>query len=631
MPQLPSRTRARKLPAIPAIDPVLAFLVATVAILAVAFTLLLGSTTPNPVGQETSITDVARMIDGGQVQSGTLRDFDHQLEIRTRDGRDLYAGLPSNGADTEQIVAAFQKAATENPAGSPQLRIDPQSGKQTRRIVVQVLLPILFLVALFTLFARLAQASDDVGKFSKWRGKKGGSGRSRASFADVAGTPTAVEELRELCDLLDAPDRYAALGARAPRGALLVGPPGTGKTLLARATAGEAGAAFYSVSGAEFVESLVGVGAARIRDLFAQAREHAPAIVFIDELDAVGRKRGAGVGQGNDEREQTLNQLLVEIDGFEAGSGIVVLAATNRPDVLDPALLRPGRFDRQITVDAPDRSGRAQILGLYLVGRPVAADVDIDAVASRCPGFTGAELENVVNEGALLAARQGHTEITTADLDEAIDRVVGGPRTTTHRLTADELHSIATHEAAHAVVARALGGAGTRRLSVVARGRQLGVASVLHGDRERVVLRQSDLERQLATTMAGAAGERLAFGELSTAVNDDLHAATTLARSMVTSFGMSELGPVTIGEKSGEVFLGASLQDLGSVGQSTLDTIDVQTKRIVELAEARAAEALRANWTVLQRIASELLEHESLDEHALESLLSPIREAGDSQ
>ncbi|MDO9355124.1 MAG: ATP-dependent zinc metalloprotease FtsH [Solirubrobacteraceae bacterium] len=623
MPKLPSRSRARQLPSV---DPVLAFLVVTVAVLAVTFTLLLGSTTPNPVGQETSLTDATSLIDAGQVQAGTLRDFDHQLELRTKDGRELYAGLPSNGADTEQIVAAFQKAA-----GPPPLRIDPQSGKQTRRIIVQVLLPILFLVALFTLFARLAQASDDIGKFSKWRGKTGGNARSRATFADVAGTPTAVEELRELCDLLDAPDRYAALGARAPRGALLVGPPGTGKTLLARATAGEAGAAFYSVSGAEFVESLVGVGAARIRDLFAQAREHAPAIVFIDELDAVGRKRGAGVGQGNDEREQTLNQLLVEIDGFDAGSGIVVLAATNRPDVLDPALLRPGRFDRQITVDAPDKGGRAQILGLYLVGRPVAADVDIDVVASRCPGFTGAELENVVNEAALLAARHARTEITAPDLDEAIDRVVGGPRTTTHRLTPDELHSIATHEAAHAVVARALGGAGTRRLSVVARGRQLGVASVLHGDRERVVLRQSDLEKQLATTMAGAAGERLAFGELSTAVNDDLHAATTLARSMVTSFGMSELGPVTIGEKSGEVFLGASLQDLGSVGQSTLDTIDVQTKRIVELAESRAADALREHWTVLQRIASELLEHESLDEHALDVLLSPIGEAGDSQ
>ncbi|MBJ7332403.1 MAG: AAA family ATPase, partial [Solirubrobacteraceae bacterium] len=428
---------------------------------------------------------------------------------------------------------------------------------------MQVLLPVLILVLLFTLLARMTQQSGagDVGGFSRWR-RRGTAGPPPAptTFDDVAGAPAAVAELRELCDLIADPGRYEALGARAPRGALLVGPPGTGKTLLARATAGEAGAAFFSVSGAEFVESLVGIGAARIRDLFRQAREQAPAIVFIDELDAVGRKRGAGVGQGNDEREQTLNQLLVEIDGFDAGSGIVVLAATNRPDILDPALMRPGRFDRQITVDAPDLHGRTQILNLYLHGRPIGEDVEPAAIASLCPGFTGAELENVVNEAALLAARARHTAITEPDLEEAIERVLSGPRATAHRLTQDELRSIATHEAAHAVVARALGGDGTRRLSIVARGRRLGAAAIVHADRERLVLRQDDLERQLATTMAGTAGERLAFGQLSTAVHDDLHAATTLARSMVTSFGMSELGPITIGERSAEVFLGASLQ-----------------------------------------------------------------------
>ena len=618
MPRIPRpRTSAR-----PSLDPVTGFLLATVAVLAVVFALLLGSTTAGSPGQQVPITTALTLVADGQVRLGTQLDFDHQLVVDTKDGRQLYAGLAANGGNTEQVAAAFQKSLTP-------LTIDPQSGKQALRIVVQVLLPIMFLVVLFTLFARLAQSGDEISRFSKWRGR----GRSAApprptTFADVAGTPTAVDELRELCDLLATPERYAALGARPPRGALLVGPPGTGKTLLARATAGEAGASFFSVSGAEFVESLVGVGAARIRDLFAQARAAAPAIVFIDELDAVGRKRGAGVGQGNDEREQTLNQLLVEIDGFDAGSGIVVLAATNRPDVLDPALLRPGRFDRQITVDAPDRSGRAQILGLYLVGRPVAAEVDADAVAGRCPGFTGAELENVVNEAALLAARTGRGEITSADLDEAIERVIGGPRTTTHRLSPDELHSIATHEAAHAVVARVLGGNGTRRLSIVARGRQLGVASVLHGDRERVVLRKSDLERQLATTLAGAAGERLAFGELSTAVHDDLHAATTLARSMVTSFGMSELGPITIGERSSEVFLGASLQDLGSVAQATLDTIDAQTRALVDLAEQRASDTLREHWHVLQRITHELLERESLDEAQMATLLRDLPTPG---
>ncbi|MEN0013743.1 MAG: AAA family ATPase, partial [Solirubrobacteraceae bacterium] len=306
MPSL-SRSRARSTPrsaAWRAIDPTLAFLIATVIVLAVAFALLLGSTTPQAHGDETSYTDALTLAQNRVVKDGTILDYDHQLVFTTTDGRHLYAGIT---ADTQPVATAFQKAGTP-------LRIDAQGGKQARRVVVTVLLPILFLVALFTLFARLAQARDDIGGFSKWRGRGAGTPGAGTSFADVAGAPTAVEELRELCDLLESPERYAALGARAPRGALLVGPPGTGKTLLARATAGEAGASFFSVSGAEFVESLVGVGAARIRDLFAQARAAAPAIVFIDELDAVGRKRGAGVGQGNDEREQTLNQLLVEID-----------------------------------------------------------------------------------------------------------------------------------------------------------------------------------------------------------------------------------------------------------------------------------------------------------------------------
>ncbi len=613
---MPNPARARMSRAL-TVDPITAGLTLAVAILGVAFVLLLGSTSPRPQGDEKALTTLISFAKAGQLKDGTVLDYDHQLVVTTRDNRQLWAGLPASGASLDTVQEAF---GTATP-----LRYDSQGGKQARRLVVQVLLPVLILAALFTLLARLAMSgADDVGKFSKWRGRgKGGSPR-RTTFADVAGSPTAVDELRELCDLLQTPERYAALGARAPRGALLVGPPGTGKTLLARATAGEAGASFFSVSGAEFVESLVGVGAARIRDLFAQAREHAPAIVFIDELDAVGRKRGAGVGQGNDEREQTLNQLLVEIDGFDAGSGIVVLAATNRPDVLDPALLRPGRFDRQITVDAPDVTGREQILGLYLAGRPVAIDVDPQAVASRCPGFTGAELENVVNEAALLAARAGRASIARDDLDEAIERVIGGPRSTAHRLTAPELHAIATHEASHAIVARALGAGGTRRLSIVARGRRLGAAAVVHADRERLVMRQSDLERQLATTMAGAAGERLAFGELSTTVHDDLHAATALARSMVTSFGMSDLGPITIGERSTEVFLGAALQELGSVGQATLDTIDEQTRRIVELAEQRAADTLRTHWGVLQAITSELVARETLDEDELEALLAPI-------
>ena len=606
------------------LDPLAVLFAALAAILLVVFLVLLGSTQPRSAGTELPFTTVQRMAAAGEVRRAVQLDYDHRILLTDRAGKDAWASYPSNGALQDQLLTRLsQKGAS--------VVVDAQSGKQAKRLIVQVLLPILILASLFALFMRVSQQADagGMGAFSRWGGRRSKLGPGTTggpSFADVAGAPAAVAELQELCDLLRFPDRYAALGARPPKGALLVGPPGTGKTLLARATAGEAHAAFFSVSGAEFVESLVGVGAARIRDLFAKARAAAPAIVFIDELDAVGRKRGAGVGQGNDEREQTLNQLLVEMDGFDAGGGLIVLAATNRPDILDPALLRPGRFDRQVTVDAPDAAGRAQILSLYLKGRPCDPDVVPAEIARRCPGFTGAELENVVNEAALLSARAGQGAIGLHDLDEAIQRVVGGPRNDTHVLGPDELETIAVHEAAHAVVAAALGdGEQLHQLSIVSRGRRLGRATTLLLDRDRTVLRRSDLERQLTVAMAGAAAERLAFGEVSTAVNDDLHTATQLARSMVTSFGMSSLGPVTIGEHSAEVFLGASLQELGSVGPGTLERIDAETRVIVEDAEQRAATTLDANWTVVRAIAGDLVEHETLADSQLAPHLAAVR------
>ena len=399
-----------------------------------------------------------------------------------------------------------------------------------------------------------------------------------------------MAELREIRDYLADPSKYLAVGAAAPKGVLLVGPPGTGKTLLAKAVAGEADAAFFSLSGSDFVESLVGVGAARVRDLFRKARKVAPAIIFIDELDAAGRKRGAGIGQGNDEREQTLNQILVEMDGFAGDGGLVVMGATNRPDILDPALLRPGRFDRQVVIDTPDVHGRLEILRLHGGKRPLAPDASLEEVARQTPGFSGAELANVINEAALLSVRDGRAQIDQATLEEAIDRVVAGPAKH-HILTEQERWLIAIHEASHAVVTEALGHTtSTRKLSIVARGRQLGTAAHMLSDRDQLIMSEPDLQSQLIVITAGLAGERIAFGHTSTSVNDDLHAATALARSMVTSFGMSEaLGLVTIGEKSGEVFLGASLQDLGSVGPETLNLIDNEVERLVGDAEARAA------------------------------------------
>ncbi len=500
---------------------------------------------------------------------------------------------------------------------------------------MQFLLPILLLVCLFALFTRIGAdgGAGGIASFSNFKGKgrkRGAKNPNRLTFDNVAGAGEAVVELREIRDYLENPAKYLTVGAAPPKGVLLVGPPGTGKTLLARATAGEADAAFFSVSGAEFVESLVGVGAARVRDLFAKARKMAPAIIFIDEVDAAGRKRGAGIGQGNDEREQTLNQLLVEMDGFGGDAGIVVMAATNRPDILDPALLRPGRFDRQVVVDVPDVHGRFEILSLHGKKKPIDPSADLMEVAKLCPGFSGAELANVVNEAALLSVRQGQETIDQATLEEAIDRVVAGPAKKTHVMSVRERQVISIHEASHAVVARAVGqatGAGVQKLSIVARGRTLGTSASQLVDKDVTVMQEPDLQRQLCAILAGAAGERVQFGVVSTAINDDLHAATNLARSMVTSFGMSpELGMVTIGEQGGEVFLGASLQELGSVGPATLELIDREVERIVGEAVERATGLLRTNWATVREIAQVLLDHETVSGVALEALLSPVRD-----
>ena len=537
----------------------------------------------------------------------------------------LWAAYPASGAQTQQL-------ADELSTSGATVSIDQQSGKPTKAIIVQFLIPILLLVCLFSLFMRLGGdgGAGGIAGFSEFTGKgrKKGKGKAEAiTFADVAGAGEALAELREIRDYLADPSKYLDVGAAAPKGVLLVGPPGTGKTLLAKAVAGEADASFFSLSGSDFVESLVGVGAARVRDLFRKARKAAPAIIFIDELDAAGRKRGAGIGQGNDEREQTLNQILVEMDGFAGDGGLVVMGATNRPDILDPALLRPGRFDRQIVVDVPDVHGRIEILRLHGGKRPLAPDASLEEVARQTPGFSGAELANVINEAALLSVRDGRGQIDQATLEEAIDRVVAGPAKR-HILTEDERWLIAIHEASHAVVTDALGHtASTRKLSIVARGRQLGTAAHMLTDRDQVIMSKDDLQRQLIVIAAGLAGERIAFGQVSTSVNDDLHAATALARSMVTSFGMSEaLGLVTIGEKGGEVFLGASLQDLGSVGPETLNLIDNEIERLVGDAEARAAAVLDRNWSTVEETAAALLEQETLSGVALDAVLSTVRE-----
>jgi cell division protease FtsH len=652
-------------------DPLALFLLVASVGLGVAFALLLGSVQPSSAGRGVPLSTVQALARQHRIGSALLLDHDSRVELRTtgstpllladgtlpaplvlsgkqrREARHrsaasarkgvpvtpvqrvgvqgLWASYPASGAQTQQL-------SNELVASGAIVGVDQQAWKSTRTIVVQFLIPILLLVCLFSLFMRVGTegAAGGIASFSSFTGKgrKKGKGRTeRITFADVAGAGEAVAELREIRDYLADPSKYLAVGAAAPKGVLLVGPPGTGKTLLAKAVAGEADASFFSLSGSDFVESLVGVGAARVRDLFRKARKAAPSIIFIDEFDAAGRKRGAGIGQGNDEREQTLNQILVEMDGFSGDGGLVVMGATNRPDILDPALLRPGRFDRQVVIDTPDVHGRLEILRLHGAKRPLAPDASLEEVARETPGFSGAELASVINEAALLSVRDGRGQIDQKTLEEAIDRVVAGPAKH-HILSEHERWLIAIHEASHAVVTESLGHAtSTRKLSIVARGRQLGTAAHMLSDRDQLIMSQPDLESQLIVITAGLAGERLAFGHTSTTVNDDLHAATNLARSMVTSFGMSEaVGLVTIGEKGGEVFLGASLQDLGSVGPETLNTIDREIQRLVAEAETRASSILERNWNSVEETASALLEQETLSGVALDAVLSTVHE-----
>jgi len=593
----------------------------TAAILLVLFFVGLSILSPNSPGSEIRFSDATALIAArGTVQQATLRDQDARLELTTSSGQQVWASYPHADAYTSQLLDELRHYAIPTT-------VDSQTGKPTLRAVVQFLLPILILATLFAMFTLLARESGGmIAAFSKWSGRKQKAGSGRFTFKDVAGAPEALIELREFCDYLENPARYAELGARAPKGVLLVGPPGTGKTLLARAVAGEAQANFFSISGSEFVESLVGVGAARVRDLFRQAREAAPAIIFIDEIDAVGRQRGAGMGQGHDEREQTLNQMLVEMDGFGAESGVVVMAATNRPDILDNALLRPGRFDRQVVVDLPDVHGRTEILGLHASRSPVSPDADLGSIAHQTPGFSGADLANVINEASLLAVRADKAMVEQTELEEAIDRVLMGPQRRSHVLSAEELWRIAIHESGHAIVAESIEFAtATQKLSVVARGRGRGGATI-YATNDQSMLSQLDLVKQLITVMGGAAAESYVFGTLSTGVEEDLEQATKIAHSMVAVYGMSQaVGPVAVGEKEGEVFIGRDLANMGNVAAATLELVDAETRRLVHEAEEVAKQVLELNRAVLGDLANSLLREETLSGPSLDVYLEAVR------
>jgi cell division protease FtsH len=589
---------------------------------------LLGRIAPASAGQEVPLSRMLTLTEQHRVAAATLYDEDARAVAVLRNSDTVvYAAYPRSDAQTASLIDALR-------GGGATVSVEQQTGKSQARFVVQYLLPLVILAALFGLVFLVTSGGGGASEFAAFSriGKRKSSvpPGSRVTFADVAAAGEALTELREIVDYLRDPQRYVRIGARAPKGVLLVGPPGTGKTLLARAVAGEAGVPFFSLSGSEFVESLVGVGAARVRDLFRTVREAAPAILFIDELDAAGRQRGAGMGQGNDEREQTLNQLLVEMDGFSASMGITVLGATNRPDILDPALLRPGRFDRQVVVDAPDVGGREEILALHARGRPLAADVDFSRIARQTPGFTGAELANLINEASLVAVRAGRSEVEMDDLEEAVDRVVAGPQRRSHVLSDEEKLLVACHEAGHAIVAAAIGmKTGVQKLSIVARGRTLGHTTTYQMS-DRVVLSEDDLRRQVTTLLGGLAAEEMIYGQITTGNEADLRTATGIARAMVATYGMGEtLGRAAFAQKAGEVFLGRDFTKMQEVSQATLEAVDREVHSILDTAEATAVHILSINRPVLDGITAQLLARESLSGPDLNAMLSHVRQIAD--
>lgn len=563
-----------------------------------------------------------------RISSAKFLDQDSRIEgtLVAVDGGNptsFWASYPRSDAETADLLNTLS-------AGQSKVVVDSQSGQALVRFIAQFILPLVLLANLFALLFYFVQRSGsgvaEFVRFGRVRPRRPPAElERRTTFADVAAADEAMEELIEIRDYLRSPGAFAAMGALPPKGMLLVGPPGCGKTLLGRAVAGEAAASFFAMSGSEFVESLVGIGAARVRDLFSQARASAPAIIFIDELDAVGRQRGTGVGQGHDEREQTLNELLVQMDGFSPAEGLVVLAATNRPDILDPALLRAGRFDRHITVERPDRDGRLAILRLHADGRRLQdADRDLPSIARATSGFTGADLANLLNEAALLAVREGSTAITRRHLEEGVERVLGGPRRRGNMLTDQEKRAAAYHEAGHAVVASKLGkGPAIQKLSIIARGRGVGHLSLLQED--HALLRRSDLEERIAISMAGMAVEQMVFGEASTGCEQDVERATHAARDLAGRFGLSErLGPVRVVAPAREVFLGRDYLDTRDVSSPTLEDLDAEVRRIVEEQMARAHAILIEQREALDAVVQALVERETLQGDELAELLGEV-------
>lgn len=556
-------------------------------------------------------------IDRDQKVELTLKEPYQDPEGKTHGTRVFFYYVAARGKD---VVETINSASLEKPYN------DKVPQDSILGALLMTLLPLLILLGLFMFMLNQMQGGGSrIMQFGKSRAKLVSKETPTVTFADVAGSDEAVEELDEIREFLSTPEKFQAVGAKIPKGVLLYGPPGTGKTLLARAVAGEAKVPFYSISGSDFVEMFVGVGASRVRDLFEQAKNNSPAIIFVDEIDAVGRHRGAGMGGGHDEREQTLNQLLVEMDGFDVKTNVILIAATNRPDILDPALLRPGRFDRQVAVEAPDMNGRFKILQVHAAGKPVAPDVDLMAVARRTPGFTGADLANVLNEAALLTARSGAQVIDDRALDEAIDRVVAGPQKRTRIMKDEEKRITAYHEGGHALVAAAMRNTDpVTKVTILPRGRALGYTMVMPSE-DKYSTSRNELLDQLAYMLGGRVAEEIIFHDPTTGASNDIEKATDLARKMVTQYGMSEqVGAIKLGQSSSEVFLGRDMGHQRDYSERIAGVVDAEMRRLIEAAHDEAHEVLIQYRDVLDHLVAELFEHETLNTEQLAEIFAPV-------
>jgi cell division protease FtsH len=574
-------------------------------------TMLLNNNDSLPV---VDIGRVAQMASQGEVQKITVSG--NELTVDLKDGR----SVQSRKEDTGSVVETLRNLGVPETAfgtGSNQIEIvvrAPSWWVNIAPLVISIL-PVLLLAGFFIFLMRQAQgAGNQAFSFGKSKARVFTGDKPTVTFADVAGAEEAKQELQEVVEFLKEPQKFASLGARIPKGVLLVGPPGTGKTLMAKAISGEAGVPFFSVSGSEFVEMFVGVGASRVRDLFEQAKRNSPCLIFIDEIDAVGRQRGAGLGGSHDEREQTLNQILVEMDGFDTDTNVILIAATNRPDILDPALLRPGRFDRQVVMDRPDAKGRLEILKVHVRGKPLEPGVELETIARGTPGFVGADLENLVNEAAILAARRNQRAIGLPEFQEAVERVIAGPERRSRIISEQEKLIVAYHEAGHALVMKMLPHSDpVHKISIVSRGMALGYTMPLPEEDHLLYGRNKFLD-ELAGLLGGRVAEEEVFGDITTGASNDLERVASLARRMVTQYGMSEaLGPQTFGEKEELVFLGREIGEQRNYSEEVAEAIDVEVRRLVREAHGRAREIIRTYRAKLDEVAKRLLENETID------------------